>query len=537
MRERARTVRVAAVLAIPLLLGSSCTKEAASPTWDVDAVVPLVNTSLGLGDLIADSLLTTDADGNVSILYSTRLFALKLDTILAVPDTNFRYKYPPFDLGGASLNIFPNTTLNATNEVTRFDLDELALRELRVRSGEVGIQVYNRLGTAVIGSFTLGGASLNNVPFALQVTAPAGTAVSPSLIQTSQDLAGYVFDLRGPQYDAVNSLATSISYTSDPNGTTVQMTNADSLEAVVYYKDIVPQYARGYFGTRAIDLDPDSSRLDVFENLSGALDIDQATATLTLRNGVGVDARAWIERLHAVNTRNGAVVPLQHTITSSPVNLDRAVDLGNTYQAAVNTFTLTTSNSNLGPFIEALPDRIAYDTRLLIDPLGDVGNGNDFFYYDSDLSADLDIDLPLRLIASDLQLSRITTVSLPGTAANHAIQSGTLHFFATNGFPFSATARLELLDVHDQVMAVLLPSGTITSANLGADGAVTSAAYSQVDVVLSSAQVEQLYLNGRLRITARFNTASQTEHVRLRAEQRLDVQVTFEGNYLVNGDE
>lgn len=537
MEKRDLRSWVALALAGPVLCLCSCRKESSTPSWDVDAVIPLVNTSLGLGDLVADSLLASDADGNISLRYTTRLFELKLDTVLATPDTSFRYRYPPFDLGGATLDIFPGTMLNATNDVTRFDLDQLELRELRVRSGTLGITLTNRLATDIFADLALPGASLNGAPLALHVTAPAGSPADPGSVSATEALDGYTFDMRGPLFNDVNSLATAITYTTATDGPVVHMTAADSLEALVFYQDIVPQYARGYFGNRAIDIAPDTTLLEVFSNLSGVLDVDVAAARLTMRNGVGVDARARIQYIHGVNSRNGSVVPLQHTITSSAINLDRAVDLGNSFQTAENTFDLNTANSNLDQFIENLPDRIAYAVDLTIDPLGDVSNGNDFLYYESQLTGDLEIDVPLRLITTDLTLSKTSSVSLPGTRDHHAFQSGTLHFFATNGFPFSATARLRIDDAMGNELATLTPGGTIAAAHIGLDGTVTSAAYSEVRFDLSADQVDMLYGTNRLRITAIFNTASQTQHVVLRADQRLDVQVTFEGNYLVNGDE
>ncbi len=520
-------------LSITILL-CGCRKEPTKPSWDVDLVVPLVRTTMGIGDLIADSLLSTDANGNVSLLYSSQLFALKLDTILAAPDTNFRYVYK---LDGFSITVTPGVTFSATNDITRFDLQDLDLRELRVRSGHVGLEMVNRIGTSIIGNFQLPGATLNGTPLALQVIAPPGSAADPSHFSEQHPLDGYDFDMRGPLHNDVNTLATSLSYTSDPNGTAVMMGPADSLEAFVSYSGIVPQYARGFFGTRLITIEPDTTRLDLFHNISGLLDVDVATARLKVRNGLGVDARANIAYIRAINSNTGTVVDLQHAITSSPLNLDRAIDLGGSFQSALNAYTLTTANSNIDQFIENLPDGIAFAMDVTIDPLGDVSNGNDFFYYESTLSADLEVEVPLRLIATDIALSRTTTVTLPGTLEAHAFRSGTLHFFATNGFPFSAAIHLDIVNGHGDPLASLLPGGTIAPASLGVNGLVSSATDSEVHFDITAEQLDLLYADGRLRIGAIFNTASQTEHVQLRSDYKLDVQVTLDGNYMVNGDE
>ncbi len=545
MKERTGPGRVACTLLLSfLLLGASCRKEPARPTWDVDLAIPLVHTTLGLGDLIADSLLQTDANGNVTLLYSTRLFALKVDTILSAPDTSFRYKYPPFDLGSGTLNIFAGTQFQAVNDVNRFDLEDLELRELRVRSGNLAITLTNRLGTSILCSFALPAAELNGAALALQTSVPPGSAQFPSVHTDNIALAGYHFDLRGPDFNEVNTLATVLSLTTDPNGPSVVMSNADSVEATVSYADIVPAYARGYFGTRLIELDPDTVALDLFNGVSGLLDLEDAAARLHVRNGIGVDVRARIHSIRGINSRTGGQLDLAHTITTSPLNVDRALDLGATFQAALNNWSLSSSNSNIVPFVELLPDRIAYDLDVTIAPLGDVSNGNDFFYYESDLSADLEVEVPLLLAATDLTLSKTTRLELGGTLEHHALQSGTLHVFTTNRFPFSANMRLVIVDLDNNVLEELPPGGTISSAAVDANGLVTSGTESQLDFTITPDQLDLFYPGSsagadgaRLRIDATFNTADQPDHVQLRHEHTMDITVSLEGNYIVNGDE
>ena len=540
MNERAYRPPVAFFLSATLL-SVGCQKEADKPEWDVDVALPLIRTTLTIGDLIGDTLIGTDGQGNVSIVYSTRLFELRLDTLLSSPDTSFHYSYPDSVLGSGSLPFNAGFPYQALDELIRFDLDEFELRELRVRSGELGLSLTNRLATVLLTTFSLPGTALNGIPLTATPTLPPGSLSSPATIFQTIPLDGYSFDLRGPQFDNVNTLAMTLSIEAE---TDVILTTPESLEVVVNYHDIIPQYARGYFGTRDINMDPDTSELNVFDGMSGLLDIDEATATLKVRNGVGVDARAEIAYIRSVNRSTGSVVDLDHTITTSPLNLDRALDLGSTFQPATNAYTLNTTNSNIDAFIENLPDAIAFDMDVTIDPLGDVSNGNDFFYHESTLSADLDVDIPLRLIASNLSLSRKTTVELDGTLEHHAFQYGTLHFFATNRFPFSAGIALDIVTADNVVLGTLTPGGTIASGQLGPDGLVTSATATQLDFAVSKEQLDLFYpgsaggpLGARLRIGVNFNTADQSQHVQLRSDYTIDILATLEGNYIVNGDE
>lgn len=522
------------LLATALLLGG-CRKDKAPPTWALDALVPVAKTKLTIGDLVPDSILSTDADGNVSILYTNTLFALSLDTVLTAPDTSFRYAYAlPFP---GPVEFQPGATFNTNDDVTEFELDGLQLTELRVRSGQVNVAITNMMNGTIIGNFSLPGASLNSVPFVIQQAIPPGTPAAPSTASSSRALDGYFFDMRGPDHNAVNTLATHISYANSPDGSAISITNQDSLIALVNYQDIIPQYATGSFGTRTITVEPASTELDLFTNISGTLDLDEVTATLRLRNGIGADARATIHYLRSVNTATGNTVDLQHAITTGPVNIDRALDLGNGFQPTLNAFQLDQANSNIDLFMENLPSRVEYSLEVELNPLGDISNGHDFLYYDSQLAADLEVDIPLRLIADSLTLRKDIELDLPGTPETHAWRSGVLHLFADNGFPFSADIALEIVDGNGQSLTILEPGATVASGTLGPDGFVGAPTSSQADIPISVEQMNLLQQTGMVRIRAVFNTTDQGNHVQILDRYALALQLTVDANYVVNGNE
>lgn len=515
------------------MLVAGCSKEPVRPSWDVDLVVPLVKTTLTIGDLVPDSLLTADEGGLVSLYYTSRLFDLKLDTVLTAPDTSFRYTYALPIPGPIS---FPaGATFNTANDVTHFDLDGLELRQLRIRSGQVSMAISNMIDAPINGHFALPGATMNGEVFSLDQLVPPGSPADPSSISSTRPLNGYAFDMRGPLFNDVNTLATALSY-SNADVDAVSVTDQDSLIAVVSYQDIVPDYALGYFGTREVHIDPSSTALDLFQHISGVLDVDQVTARLKVTNGIGVDARASIHYLRSVNTRTNTTVDLHHTIVDAPINLDRALDLGNTFQAAHNTFLLNNSNSNIDLFLENLPDRIDYALDVTIDPLGDVSNGHDFLYYESTLYGDMELEVPLHIAATGLTLRDETTVDLPGGDNGSSIRGAVLHVFAVNGFPFSASVMLEIIDANGTVVSTLPVEGGVAPGLLDPDGLVHTPVASQLNTSLTGEQADLLRSGDQLRITAVFNTASQPDHVRIQADYKLDLQVTAEGNYLVNGE-
>ncbi|MBL8001403.1 MAG: hypothetical protein JNL05_05515 [Flavobacteriales bacterium] len=519
-----------------IFLVSGCRRDPDGPRWDVELVAPVVNTSLTIADIVPDSLLETSANGDVTLVYRSELFGLKLDTVLTGPDTSFNYSLVmPIDG-----YLPPGFTLPATNDVTRFDLDDLELSRLRVRSGTLALAVSNQNAGRFLGTFSLPGCTTPaNVPFSVERLIPAAAGGVPGSHVESFDLAGFDFDLRGPDADDVNTLSTQLAYQVDPQATSDVAVNAgDSIVARVGYNDVVPAYAKGYFGSRVIDLGPDGSTLDIFGSLiAGTLDLDQVAATLSITNGVGADMRIELDHLTGHNTRTGTAVDLAHTITSAPLNLNRALDQGGSPAPSTYTAVLNNGNSNLDAWIENLPDSISYAGSLRVNPLGNVSNGNDFLYYESEVRVQLDLEVPLRLIATGLTLEQLVTPDLPGSSEGHAIQGGTLHLFATNGFPFDAVISLDVVDGGGTVVGSFPVLGTIASGVLGADGLVSAPTSSRIDVSVPPEALDLLYATGRARIRAAFTTADQTQHLRILDSYRLDLKLTVDVNYLVNGDE
>ena len=197
----------------------------------------------------------------------------------------------------------------------------------------------------------------------------------------------------------------------------------------------------------------------------------------------------------------------------------------------------TNANSNVDLLLEAMPDRLEFEMDLEVNPLGDVSNGNDFLYWDSKLSAEAELRIPLNVIATGLTLQQTVTPDLPGSSEGHGLQHGELMLFATNGFPLDAMLLLDIVDDADNVLSTLPVEGAIAAGILGPDLLVHTRVESELSTYLDDAQVDLLYTGGSLRITTVFNTADQTQHLQLLDSYAMDLQITAEGNYIVNGNE
>lgn len=519
-----------------LLLLGACRKESDKATWDVDLLVPLVRTSFTLRDLVADSLIQTDAQGQVTLVYTGDLFTVELDTLLNAPDTSFVYRYA-LPIAGP-LNFPAGISLFNQADLQEFDLNDLQLRELRLREGRLQLDVVNMVQSLMIGRLELPGAQFADGGSVITTTVPAGSPSQPGTSSAIRDLSGTSLDLRGPQFNRVNTLQTLVGAQLDPNGQGADVTDQDSLIIAARYLGLVPAYARGFFGQRTVQSGLDTNSIGLFNSIvAGTLDLDVATLRLKVTNGFGADLRIRMRQLTAINTRTGATVSLEHAIFQGPINLNRAINTGSGFIPSLYTRTIDVSNSNIDLFLESLADRMAYELDLELNPLGDISNGNDFLYYESELKAGLELEVPLRLILDELTLQTVSLPDLPGSAEGHALRSGTLRLFATNGFPMSARLELELINAEGQVVAVIPVQGTVASGVLGPNGVVMQRTNSVLTATIDAGTMNELYGGARIRTRAAFTTVDQSQHLRILDSYAMDLQITLEANYLVNGDE
>ena len=534
--QYARSIRTVAFAGILLSTLPGCRKDAGPASWDVDVALPLLTTRLTIGDLIPDSLLAVAPDGSVSLVYTSALFAVDLDTLLELPDTSFVYAYA-FPLpGNDSFNLPPGFPVISQNNMLRFDLPQVELTRLDIRSGALQVDMRNKIASRVLGHFEIPSAQFPDGMNTLDMAVDPGSPAAQAMATLIRDLSGTRFDLRGPAYDQVNTLTTNVAATIDPDGSGATVTNQDSVVVEVDYYDLVTAYARGYFGTNTITRQDEESRLTLFDRfVGGSLDLDQVTMRLHVENGVGMDIQVRLNSFEAINSRTGITVDLQNALLQGPINLNRAVDHGDGFTPSHYQRVLDNSNSNIDAFVENLPDRVRYDVEILVNPLGDISNGNDFLYYESELKADIDLEVPLSIIASGLTLENFSKPDLPGDADNPSIDHGTLHLFASNGFPFDAHVILDIVDEEESVLGSIPVEGTMLAGIMGSTGLVSGPTRSTLHAPLNGAQVDLLYGDARLRTRVVFDTDAQLGHVRVLDSYFMDLQVTVDGNYIVNG--
>ena len=142
---------------------TTCKKQNDRPQWDVGILGPLVNGSLGINNLINDTLLKTNPDSSLTLVYNTNLYSLNIDSLFSIPDTTVATAFTvPF-----ALTLSPGSQFPSLPTETHLAVNNVQLRYAIVKTGQAHIQAINKLHTKVIFTYTIPKATLAGVPFSV----------------------------------------------------------------------------------------------------------------------------------------------------------------------------------------------------------------------------------------------------------------------------------------------------------------------------------------------------------------------------------
>lgn len=518
-----------------LILGiTSCKQDLANAQWDVDVLAPVIKTKLTLADLVADSLLSTDADGGLRLKVEMPLIDLPLDSILQIPDTAIE---KTISLPATLNNVPPGTQLLPLSDATQYNLGDLALKKVVVRQGKLKLKVSSMLPTKVEFEYLIPGASKYGAVFQTAQTVEAGSNTNPAALEVEFDLAGYSIDLTGVSGTGFNTLATTFLIKTAEDGDTVSIVAGQEFFKLEYgFIGILPDYGLGYFGQESTNSENENANLDVLSKITeGQMFLDSVTIGLSLTNPVGADARFKLDELASINTRTNTTVNLTHSIVGSNILLSRAQDVAGSAQSVIPyqvNYELNNANSNIKQFIENLPDQLGFTFGFDLNPLGNVSAGNDFFYYDRPFQALMDIDVPLRTTLSNLTLVDTLDWNLSDVGAVTSINSGSFTLVANNGMPLEGVMELVLLDENAISLDTLLVPSTIAAPPLNAENKVVAPVESRIVIPVPDKTSDILDRTKKVRIQVRFNTANQTDLIEFYDTYFIDVKLI--GNFNIN---
>jgi len=519
-----------------LFLFFSCRKELKKPSWDVDLLAPLAKSTLSIKNLIPDSLLKTNADSSLILVYQNPIYNFDLDKILKIPDTTMRefYTIPVKFLVNPGQKFINDTSNNS------YPIKNAELSYCIVKSGIAKLEARSQVREAIEFTYKIPNAIKNNQSFEIKLSVPAATDNGPGVLISSFDLSGYAIDMRGTNGLRTNTIYTYVTARTNPDGKPVWVEENDSLIFTFGFVNMSPQYAKGYFGNTKYSTGIEQTPINLFNKITnGPLKLEDASLKLTIDNGVGADAQFVIKNLTAINSRTNNAVALVHPKIGRDLHINRALDdFNNLPQVKTSFYSLpmNSGNSNIKALLENMPDKLEYDFEIETNPLGNQSGGNDFINSKYGLKVNLDMEIPMALTANNLTL--VDTVEFDTDKIENfpLIVDGTLTMLVNNGFPLDATIKLYLLDEDDELIDSLLTSNSIAASPVNAANKTSEKKLSKLIYNISKVRLIELSFTKKILIKVSFTTVPTGQIMKFYSDYSMDLKLVGQFNYSINTD-
>ncbi len=449
------------ILCATILFASySCRKEKTS--WSTKWVAPIAKDTLRILDFVNDSTLSVNNDQSIQVVLERNLIDFDITDILDIPDTTIEQS---FSIAVSNLNLAPGTTFIDDVQENIFTLEGAALNEVRLSSGTAKVTIVNPISEGGIFLIELPGVTKDNVLFSQTEYVEGGTSGNPSIKSFELDLSGYSIDMTGENGLSYNILQSKMTVTTDPSGSSVNVSSQDVFEFVVKFENLNVEYGRGYFGQQVFS-DTTNLNLDALRVLAGgAINVENVNFDIILFNGIKAAAQAEITKMTSTNFEDEEI-ELNHPYFGQMLNVNPAQWDWSTLTPSEKVLTFDQSSTNIIPFIENLGDEYELGYKIELNPLGNTSGGNDELFPESRIGAKIVAGFPLVLGANDLTLRDTFAFSLEDRDRLLDIEKGEFVLTSNNTFPYGGVVNLKVLDEQYNELATINQSSGIVPANL-----------------------------------------------------------------------
>lgn len=521
------------VLIVSFLLLISCRKDFERPNWDVDLLAPLVKTTLNLEDILSDSVLVTNPDTTLKIVYEESIFDIGVDSLFKIPDTTITDNYTV----PANSSVAPGNSFYSESEEYSLNINNgVGLNYAFIESGFIEIEIFSEIQGDIIVTYVMPSAIKNGDTLKLTETIQAASPSQPSHFVRQIDISGYELDLTGISKSEINTLVTRAEGVVDPNEpSSISLSFGEKVIFNNRLVDVVPYFVRGYFGNQILSY-KDTTSIEVLNKISGGLDLEEVDVDIEFRNGIGVDAQVVLNQFTTVNTTTANFASLSHSVIGTPININRATLTNSVPEVNYTNYNIdvNTNNSNIDNLIELIPNQLIYNIDLNINPFGNISGGNDFVYKNHVLETNIKVEFPLSLIATNLTLQDTLDFSLPEESETGRIIDGTLFLYADNGFPFDADIQLSLFDEFDNFIQTINVQSQILAAPVDGNLRVISKKESVLAIPVNSITADNLYLTNKMLFSISFTTQPQSQFIKLYEGYDMDIQIVGDFSYNVD---
>ena len=450
--------------------------------------------------------------------------------------------------------IFPQQEIVNRNELTSFRIQDIQISKIIARTGIINIDVYNTIPETMHFNYIMHSATKNGTPLTINGTIPPSTGGAASHITLIKNIEGYNINLKGIgpveqiqgdldnngiiNPDTINTFYSTLKGSIDSSGNMVHINLQDSIYFNCTFTNLTPDYVEGFLGKDTIS-EQSEITYNLLPEIEGAsINFNDVKVSLEVASQIGVNASLKINELKTINSNNNQTAILTIAPGINPFNITKPINPFNINTDVVpttNTLQLNNTNSNINQLINILPNKIYYDVSIKTNPNTTPplpGSGTDFVYYGDCISANLDVEIPLAVIASNINLCDTTKFNL-GNENTDQIIGGNLIVFIDNDFPIEANPQVILLDENYNEIESIISAGTIVFAGdvNATTGRVALPKSTKIVISVTSARLQNLKKTKYIKSTAGFISRPQSQPVKIFNDYKMKFKVVGDFEY------
>ncbi|MFN4234722.1 MAG: hypothetical protein ACK4IK_07950 [Bacteroidia bacterium] len=412
--------------------------------WNPNLAIPLAHSKLTIYDIIKqadkDSNIIVDNTNFCTLVYKDRLFSLKANEIINIPDQSFNNN---LSLSLTQVNDLINNgtvtanftqTINYASGTTEIDSIIYKLLTLNIYAQSN----FNHNASLVV---TIPSAKKNGNSF--QATIPINANATSN---TNYDMSGYSFDmtLGGTTHNQFQiNYALTLTYSGNPVNTT------NNVAVQISFNNNQFDRIYGYIDQIALSPYEDSVLVKIFNNSfgSGSFRLVDPYMDIRFNNSFGVPISGSFAYLKGYNPISNTSFDISSSSgVPNPLNIPTPTVVG---QTATGGFTLTNANTS-----GLMTDMINEQPKFIIYKLNSFSNtpppaNRNFVIDTSQFTIDMNLYLPLHGRAFDFVFQ--DTLDFKFDRINE-IDNVLFRTYINNGFP---------VDINVQVYFAYMSSDTL----------------------------------------------------------------------------
>lgn len=282
----------------------------------------------------------------------------------------------------------------------------------------------------------------------------------------------------------------------------------------------------GNFGMDPVDVQEDSTEIDVFEEFNdGGLFLGSPSITMEFENKFGVELGIDLNGVKSVDADNSEIL-----LAGDVVDNPQFVDAPNRFvlgQSVVSSFSIDTDNSNIDALLNSTPDRLVFSVIALPNP-PESDNEINYLFDSSYLEIRSNVEIPLDLRMDGF--SKDFDISISGSDLEDA-DSLVLNARVVNEIPFNGTLNLSFRNDNGDEVYVLNDIAIIESPTIGSDGRTTGTQESLSNIRLNEEGIEAFLETSEIVATINIFTFDDgaANPVKIFSDYQLEIFLTAEG--------